>query len=76
MDEHDKAVMALGEKLVASVQRDKLTRDERIRLEALNQACQLSSLEPASPDHIVIARAKNFEEYIRGNEGEGAPDVH
>lgn len=47
---------------------DKLTTEQRIRLEALNQAVHvgLASQEPASK---ILTRAKVFEEYIReGND--------
>jgi len=48
---------------------DKLTRDERIRLEALNQS-NLSTKVRAEDfrPNSIIERAKTFEAYIRGEE--------
>lgn len=49
---------------------DKLTRDERIRLEALNQATH--ALTPLGMTGIiVIDRAKEYEKYIRGEDQDG-----
>lgn len=45
---------------------DKLTRDERIRLECLAQANVLSSGFGMTPT-TIIDRAKQFERYIREN---------
>ena len=54
---------------------DKLTRDERIRLEALAQAQVMTPLRAGaySPEE-VIGRAKKFEAYIRGDDEE-TPDT-
>ena len=44
---------------------DQLTRDERIRLEALNQAVQSSHLANPTANQVVV-RASFFESYVRG----------
>lgn len=44
---------------------DKLTRSERLRLEALNQANKMWVMKPANVENILTT-AKQFEEYIRG----------
>jgi hypothetical protein len=44
---------------------DKLTKEERLRLECLNQAVQRNVMKPASNDEI-LETAKEFEKYIRG----------
>lgn len=43
---------------------DKLTRDERIRLEALAQANQRYTMRPASTDEI-LATSQAYEDWIR-----------
>jgi hypothetical protein len=47
---------------------DKLTRDERIRLEALAQAVHLSFGVTHRVTSLIITQAKDFEKYIRGEE--------
>jgi hypothetical protein len=44
---------------------DLLTREERIRLEALNQANQTYLTNPTVSDEMRIMRATKFEKYIR-----------
>lgn len=46
---------------------DTLTRNERIRLEALNQAVQRYAMRPASNDE-VLKTAQKYETWIRGDE--------
>lgn len=46
---------------------DRLDRDERIRLECLNQAVTSTTMRPASAEQI-IDKAKRFENYVRGVE--------
>lgn len=48
---------------------DQLTRDERIRLEALNQANARYTMKPASNDEVLATAAK-FEEFIRDGAGD------
>lgn len=43
---------------------DKLSREERIRLEALNQAVNVGRL---NSDEQIVERAERFERYIRGS---------
>jgi hypothetical protein len=46
---------------------DKLTSEERVRLEALNQA--VNSFVGIGPSHdIILSRAKKFEAYILAEE--------
>lgn len=45
---------------------DQLTRDERIRLEALSQAVQRYAMRAAGPDEITSTAAA-FEQWIRGD---------
>jgi len=49
---------------------DKLQRDERIRLEALNQAVHLN-MGVAISDEQIISIAKRFERYIRNGNDRG-----
>lgn len=48
---------------------DKLTKDERVRLESLSQsvAVSCSSISEEHPDRIV-ERARKFENYLKGEE--------
>lgn len=53
---------------------DKLTRDERIRLEALDQATY--ALTPLGVTGItVINRAQEYEKYIRGEDKDASQDT-
>jgi hypothetical protein len=47
---------------------DQLTRDERIRLEALAQAVQRYTMRPAAVDEL-LATAGDFERWIREGQG-------
>lgn len=53
---------------------DKLTPDQRLRLEALAQSIAVGAarqqLGRPLVDHEVIHRAKQFEAFIRGEDGE------
>jgi hypothetical protein len=54
----------------SAISGDQLTRDERIRLEALNQAVQSTAVNgPRLPADIVIEQAVEFEKFIRHGEG-------
>lgn len=44
---------------------DKLTRDERIRLEALAQAVAINAMRNLQPN-LIIQDAQKLEKYIRG----------
>jgi hypothetical protein len=44
---------------------DRLDRDERIRLEALNQAITNSMTTPMLSTELVLDKAVKFERYIR-----------
>ena len=44
---------------------DKLTRDERIRLEALAQAINSMGHVSSTPSNVIIVVADKFENYIR-----------
>jgi hypothetical protein len=47
---------------------DKLTHDERLRLEALGQAAGVYGLQGAPPA-AVIAAAREFERYVKDGSG-------
>lgn len=46
---------------------DKLTHDERLRLECLNQSIQRGSRMTTSPE-LIIQEAKEFEKYVLGEQ--------
>jgi len=48
---------------------DKLTREERIRLEALAQANITHAIRSAGPT-VVVETAKKFEKFVTGDEEE------
>ena len=48
-----------------TVQKDQLTRDERVRLEALAQAVASTAMQGLG-EKAVLSRAMSFENYIRG----------
>lgn len=52
------------------MQEDKLDKDERLRLEALNQAVHLN-IGVAISDEQIIMIARRFERYIRNGNDEG-----
>lgn len=45
---------------------DKLTHDERLRLECIAQANMAAAGRPTSAE-VLIAKAKEFEEYVKGD---------
>lgn len=53
---------------------DKLTRNERIRLESLNQSVTSFSFKSEPPASIIIDRAKTFEKYIKDEEDTNASE--
>lgn len=68
--EEHKLIDAIGQdlqKVMDVLQRDKLTRDERIRLEALAQSVANRHAVRAGPAQ-VIEEAQEFERYIRGDD--------
>lgn len=51
---------------------DKLTREERLRLESLNQATAIASAASMRPGQMrtiagIISDAKEFENYLKGD---------
>lgn len=44
---------------------DKLSQDERIRLEALSQAIMLTSHKPSNNSEVVVNVASRFERFIK-----------
>lgn len=49
---------------------DRLTHDERLRLEALAQSVALCSMRPVKSAGEIIAYAKDFASFIAGGEGQ------
>jgi len=49
---------------------DRLTHDERLRLEALAQSVALCSMRPVKSAGEIIAYAKDFASFIAGGEVE------